>query len=158
MENENDIVKSVEEPSSVKPPMVNASNLASKSVRFTNFILDSILVWVIAFCIQYLLYSIGYGAIFEIKDNPLLELLIRLYYPLILFLYYFTFEGLYQRTPAKYFTKTIVVYRDGTKPSISSICGRSLARLIPFEQFTFLKKDGLGLHDSTSKTFVIFKF
>lgn len=157
MENENDIVKSVEEPSSVKPPMVNASNLASKSVRFTNFILDVILALIIYYGVRYILYSMGLGPLFEPKDNPLLQFLILLYWPLVLFLYYFIFEALYQRTPAKFFTKTIVVYRDGTKPSLSSICARSLLRLVPFEQFTFFGKDSTGLHDSGSKTHVIYK-
>jgi uncharacterized RDD family membrane protein YckC len=152
MENENDIVKSVEEPSSVIPPIVNASNLASKNCRFLHLFVDIILIRILGYGVVYLIYSMGYGSILETEriNGYLLG-------ALIVFLYYFIFEGFFQMTPAKFITKSIVVNRDGSKPSFGTILMRSVVRLIPFEAITFLGKDSTGFHDSISKTCVIYK-
>lgn len=152
MENENDIVKSIEEPSSVKPPMVNASNLASKNTRVLHLIVDIILIRILGYGVVYLMYSIGYGFILETE-----KLNGYILGALMVFLYYFIFEGFFQMTPAKFITKSIVVNRDGSKPSFGTIGIRSVLRLVPFEVLTFLGKDSTGLHDSGSKTYVIYK-
>lgn len=152
MENENDIVKSVEEPSSVTPPMVNASNLASKNTRVLHLIVDIILIRILGYGVVYLMYSIGYGFILETE-----KLNGYLLGALMVFLYYFIFEGFFQKTPAKFITKSIVVNRDGSKPSFGTIGIRSVLRLVPFEALTFFGKDSTGLHDSGSKTHVIYK-
>jgi uncharacterized RDD family membrane protein YckC len=71
-------------------------------------------------------------------------------------LYFVIFEGILQKTPAKYITKTKVVMRDGSKPPLKNIIGRSFARLIPFDQFSFLfGANPVGWHDSLSKTMVV---
>ena len=152
MEIENDIVKLVEEPSSVKPPMVNASNLASKNIRVLHLIIDIILIRILGYGVTYLIYSIGYGFILETE-----KLNGYLLGALMVFLYYFIFEGFFQMTPAKFITKSIVVNRDGSKPSFGKIGIRSILRLVPFEALSFFGKDSFGLHDSGSKTYVIYK-
>jgi uncharacterized RDD family membrane protein YckC len=74
-----------------------------------------------------------------------------------MFLYYSILEILFARTLSKYFTKTIVVMIDGSKPKPIDVLGRSLLRVIPFEYFTFLKGRKAGWHDDYSKTFVVIK-
>jgi uncharacterized RDD family membrane protein YckC/type II secretory pathway pseudopilin PulG len=70
--------------------------------------------------------------------------------------YYLIFESIWQRTPGKWITKTKVVDREGNKPSFLRIVGRSLARFIPFEAFSFLVSSyPMGWHDSLSKTLVV---
>ena len=69
-------------------------------------------------------------------------------------IYYFGMEILFQRTMGKFLTKTKVVNQDGEKPTPSQITLRTLCRLIPFDQFSFLfvRK---GFHDFFSSTMVI---
>lgn len=66
-------------------------------------------------------------------------------------------EALFQRTLGKMITGTCVVRADGTKPTFGQIVGRSFARFIPFEAFSFLGGKGfpVGWHDSLSGTRVI---
>jgi hypothetical protein len=73
----------------------------------------------------------------------------------LLFIYYFAFEAICQRTPAKFITGTKVINADGAKPSIAKIVKRSLIRFIPFEDFSFLGDKVYGWHDRWSQTFVI---
>ena len=68
--------------------------------------------------------------------------------------YYFIFETIFQRTPAKFLSGTKVVNQDLKKPGIVSMAIRTLARFIPFEPFSIFSKKGLW-HDSLSKTYVI---
>ncbi|TRX24053.1 RDD family protein [Flavobacterium franklandianum] len=80
-----------------------------------------------------------------------------LFWTILMFLYYATFEIVFARTISKYFTKTIVVRIDGSKPKPIDILGRTLVRIIPFEYFTFFRGRKLGWHDELSKTFVVVK-
>jgi uncharacterized RDD family membrane protein YckC len=75
----------------------------------------------------------------------------------ILFLYYFLTESYYSRTFAKYFTKTIVVNKDGSRPRKSTIFIRTLSRFIPIEFLSFLSSNIRGLHDMFSNTYVVKK-
>ena len=61
-------------------------------------------------------------------------------------LYHLVFEYFFQKTPAKFITKTSVVDKDGGKPSFKALLIRSLSRLIPFEAVSFLVADR-GWHD-----------
>ena len=71
-------------------------------------------------------------------------------------LYYLFFEGIWGRTLGKWITKTKVVRMDGSKPKFVQILGRSFARLIPFEAFSFLiSNNPVGWHDRLSKTLVV---
>jgi len=72
----------------------------------------------------------------------------------ILFIYYTFFEGLFGRTPAKWFSYSKVVNLAGKKPSFGWILIRSLARLTIIDMFfiPFLNKP---LHDHLSKTRVV---
>ena len=78
-----------------------------------------------------------------------------LFWSITTFFYYTITEVFLSRSLAKYFTKTIVVLEDGSKPKLIDILARSALRLIPFEYFTFLRGRKPGLHDEYSKTFVV---
>lgn len=68
--------------------------------------------------------------------------------------YYVLFEAIFGRTPGKLITGTRVVTLDGAKPGFGQIIGRSFARLVPFEPFSFLGSRG-GWHDRWSGTRVV---
>lgn len=70
-------------------------------------------------------------------------------------LYYVPFEYLTGRTPAKWITGSRVVNEEGGKPTFGQIIGRTFARFIPFEAFSFLGPTGRGWHDTLPKVYVI---
>lgn len=80
-----------------------------------------------------------------------------LFWSITSFFYYTITETVLSRSLAKYFTGSIVVLEDGSKPKPLDILGRSALRLIPFEYVTFLRGRKLGWHDDYSKTFVVRK-
>jgi uncharacterized RDD family membrane protein YckC len=133
--------------------------LAPKNTRALNFAIDIIFMNII----NSILYFISAFIVFD-EHSSLLDWLNSfdktqnfLFWTLILFLYYATLEIVFARTLSKYFTKTIVVMIDGSKPKPIDIFGRTLIRIIPFEYFTFLRGRKLGWHDELSKTFVVKK-
>lgn len=72
------------------------------------------------------------------------------------YLYYLIFESMWGSTIGKWITKTKVVDNHGNRPSFLRILGRSLARWIPFEAFSFLfSAHPRGWHDSISGTLVV---
>lgn len=73
-------------------------------------------------------------------------------------IYYFGFESITQRTPAKYITKTKVVSVDNTMPTIRQIIGRTLSRFVPIEPLSGLLntyRDDVWWHDKWSGTLVV---
>jgi uncharacterized RDD family membrane protein YckC len=134
--------------------------LASKNMRALNFILDIIFIKIISA----ILYFMAAFITFNKEYNSLLDWLNSfdkaqnfLFWSLIMFIYYATLEILLSKTLSKYFTKTIVVMIDGSKPKPIDILGRTLIRIIPFEYFTFLRGRKPGWHDHLSKTYVVKK-
>ncbi|MEM6265057.1 MAG: RDD family protein, partial [Bacteroidota bacterium] len=65
------------------------------------------------------------------------------------------FEAAFGKTPGKFVTKTQVVNKDGGKPTPGQLIGRTFARFIPFDAFSFLASNPVGWHDSLSKTRVV---
>jgi uncharacterized RDD family membrane protein YckC len=127
--------------------------LASKQKRFLNFIIDGILKLIIV------RLAIIFINIFEIaKGIASFDMIERyLFWSVISFVYFGLTETFLARSPAKYFTKTIVVMEDGSKPTVATILARTLLRILPFEALTFLRGRALGLHDKNSQTFVVVK-
>ena len=127
--------------------------LASKQKRFLNFIIDAVIKLIIV------RLTITFLNISEIsKGIDSLDMIERyLFWNVISFVYYGMTEIFLSRSPAKYFTKTIVVMEDGSKPTVTTILTRSLLRVLPFEPLSFLRGRTLGLHDQNSKTFVVVK-
>lgn len=128
---------------------------ADKGTRFGNYLIDMIFVYICSFVVGLIIgasASHSYGGYAGRSNNSLVFYLIGF---LIVFSYYTLMEGLTGRTIAKYITRTKVVDENGEKPDLNTILIRSLCRLIPFEQFSFLASGYSGWHDKFSKTRVV---
>ena len=140
--------------------MITDDLLASKGQRFLNMIIDLFIVYVLTMGIGAAINILG-----EVTGNfKLSEWIISLtlvenilFGVVVLFFYYLIMETYLSRTFGKYFTKTIVVKPNGTKPKLKSTVIRTLVRLIPIEAFTFLNDDARGWHDTLSVTYVVNK-
>lgn len=134
--------------------------LASKGERFLNFIIDLLIIYIIAVCIVATINIIGdvtdsYGVSNWVKSLSLIE---NLFFGLIILFFYYAFTEMYfSRTFAKYFTKTMVVRVDGSKPNTKNFMIRTVSRLNPIDPFSFLGKSERGLHDTLSATYVVKK-
>jgi uncharacterized RDD family membrane protein YckC/type II secretory pathway pseudopilin PulG len=120
--------------------------------RFGNFFIDMVglYIWsfVLGLIIGFVLALAGLGNIAALVGG----ILGIFFYPL----YYLFFEGIWQKTPGKWLTKTKVVMEDGSKPDFLHILGRSFARWIPFEALSFLfSGHPVGWHDRLSRTLVV---
>jgi uncharacterized RDD family membrane protein YckC len=136
--------------------------IASQGKRFIHMFVDSIVVqllstaggFVIGFA--YALAKVGGGGTFTKEDENWLQMIGFMWGLLVAVAYFVVMEAVFQRTVAKLLTGTLVVNADGTRPSLKQIIGRSFARLIPFEAFSFLGgTQPVGWHDSLSGTRVI---
>lgn len=113
--------------------------------RFGNYVLDRIFITIILIIISlpYFL-SESWSIWFELS------------FWVVPFLYFVLLEGIWQKTLSKFITKTKVVMKDGRKPPFKNILGRTLARYIPFEPFSFLfGSHPMGWHDRLSNTLVV---
>ncbi len=132
--------------------------LATKGLRFANYIIDYLLQFGLGFAIGFVL-----GIIAEMTGNyGLIEFLFEsgtimdwIFGYIVMLIYYTTFETLTGRSIGKFITNTKVVLHDGSDPTFNEILVRSLCRMIPFNAFSFLGEDGKGWHDSISKTYVV---
>ncbi len=123
---------------------------ASQARRFANHILDGFFFYVIFIIIALVIGLLGGFDESHTALQITLQILSIFAFPAC----YLFFEGIWGRTPAKFITHTKVVMRDGSKPDFAHILGRSFARLIPFDNFSFLFRT-VGWHDSLSKTLVV---
>lgn len=129
--------------------------LASQLKRLINFIIDSFILLVIYFLVSLINFY------FNIPNNEIyLENILYFFYFKLLILiaipiiYYIIFEFFFQKTLAKYITKTRVVNLKNEKPSFKEILIRTFCRLIPMEYISFLFSNQ-GVHDKLSNTVVI---
>lgn len=122
--------------------------LASNGKRFINFIVDLVI-----FRFAVILIVIPFAASDFVQALARNSLLNSVFGIVLYFLYYFFFETLFQRTPAKFLTGTSVVMLDGSKPEAAAIIKRSLSRVVPFEPFSGIK--GKWWHDKWSKTRIV---
>lgn len=123
--------------------------------RFAHFIIDMIAFQAVFYVIDYLIQVVFNAVSF----SPSLDLTVGLIYGLFTLLayagFYAIFEWKFQRTPAKWLTKTVVIDEYGNKPDLRTILLRSLIRYVPFEQFTFFDDNSRGWHDRWSNTWVV---
>jgi uncharacterized RDD family membrane protein YckC len=125
-------------------------NLANETERGENLAVDFILSSILgaAGVAVYFLIIEDYKTIpFKIKATAFLI------YLLVRFVYYFTFELLYSRTPGKFQTQSKVVNKYGEKPSVFQLLTRSLSRFISV--FSGISDDERAVHDTISNTFVV---
>ena len=132
------------------------SRMASAGKRFGNLILDGIFLNVINYVLG-LVLSQAYPPPVTTDFNEILNyfLVILFFNMMIYFAYYVGLEITLGKTIGKMITNTRVVNMDGQQPSVGAIIGRTFARLIPFEPFSFLGRDASGWHDKLTKTRVI---
>ena len=124
---------------------------AGKGLRFANFIIDYIAQFVMAFVVGSVV-TLTWGE----QGSDLLETIPDVVFGVfILLIYYLVLEGTTSRTLGKLVTGTKVVNEQSGKPTFGQVAGRTFARLIPFEAFSFLGLSGRGLHDALPKTYVI---
>jgi uncharacterized RDD family membrane protein YckC len=122
--------------------------LATTGQRLANYLLDQVAATVLGSVVGF-----AFGAL--VGDPGTAQ---SIGIGILLDLVYFTsLEFTSGRTFGKLVTGTRVVSEDGTEPSFAQILGRTFARLIPFEMFSFLVGAGhpVGWHDSLSRTRVI---
>jgi len=134
------------------------AHIASKAWRFVNNLLDTMIFTLVLFPTWYFTHRlVARLSVFDADTALWLTNSVGNWSLTIgsLFFYYFVFEAIWQRTPAKFITGTKVVDLYGTKPTVGTIALRTLVRLIPFEPFSFLGKGAYGWHDTLSQTFVI---
>lgn len=130
---------------------VDALPYAAKGRRFANMLLDTIFFYVCAILLGVVLAVLGMGESLA-QMNQLEELL----FGWSLFtVYYLAQEGLWGVTLGKLITGTRVIGEDGAAPRFRQILGRTLARLVPFEPFSFLGGLPTGWHDRWSATKVV---
>ncbi len=134
--------------------------LATRGQRFMNCILDTLIVHIILISIATTVVIIGnitnnYDLTKWFESRTIFQRL--LIWAVMLFFYYFLTETYFSRTFAKYFTKTIVVTKGGSRPNKRTISIRTLTRFIPLECLTFLGTNVRGLHDLFSDTYVVRK-
>ena len=133
--------------------------LASKGLRLLNFGIDVLIIYILEISIGTTIFLIGDLTNRDTASNWVTSLSIveSFFFGLvILFFYYGLTEMYFSRTFGKYFTKTLVVKHDGSRPNMKSIIIRTLSRLIPFEPFSFLT-GSRGWHDTLSVTYVVNK-
>jgi len=142
----NDLTNRIEEQKELDTKKVNPL------VRIIHFLVDTTLFFIIAI----FLYSI-LGLLINFSGN---ETLFKFWNYLILAIaflgYYIFMEAKYQTTVGKIITKTKVVTKDGKKPEFTNIVRRTLFRLIPVDQISFLFLSE-GFHDYLSETTIVKK-
>lgn len=125
---------------------------AEKGKRFANLLIDYVGMLLFLFVVMFVLDFIGLLSMDAMENGFAGNVVSWITYVV----YYALFESLTNgKTLGKYVTKTRVVNYEGYQPELSSILGRSLARIVPFEAFSFLGQKMTGWHDDWSKTFVI---
>jgi hypothetical protein len=128
----------------------------SLGLRFINYLFDTFLVFIIlSNYFNYAFHSIKpFGdsiptkvLFYELFGEDFMLFGIFFIYSI---LYYFITEFLFDKTPAKFLTDSIVLNSDCNKINASETFIRTICRKIPLEVFSFFGKN--GLHDSLSKT------
>jgi uncharacterized RDD family membrane protein YckC len=133
---------------------------ATALLRIGNLLLEDIFVlpfaYVTVFVIRYIDQLISINGLISrpifINIDPLGYFILL---NLSVYLYYFVFETIWQRTPAKFITGTKVITKTGGKPSMGTIAIRTLFRFVPFDPLSFVGKSVYGWHDKWSKTYVV---
>lgn len=122
---------------------------ATATTRFWHLLIDLIICMLILSKHIALLGENFYSLSDHYGEMALLYVLILVFR----IIYYMIYETLFNKTPAKFLTETRVTNELGEKVSSITILGRTLARFVPFEPFSFLGYS--RWHDRWSKTYVI---
>jgi uncharacterized RDD family membrane protein YckC len=124
---------------------------ASKTKRFANFLIDLFVFYVLAFLVGVVMAMANVDYLLD--TNPWLFNI--LFYLLFVGMFFVMETFMNGKTIGKYATGTRVVMEDGEPLQAKNILGRSFARLVPFEVFSFLGSESTGWHDRWSGTRVV---
>jgi len=132
--------------------------LASHGQRFANYLIDYICQVIMMFGVFMIIVMVAISnenksIISEIEAVS--DVVKYAFISAIVLIYYNVFEIFFSVTIGKLITNTVVVDRNGDKPTTDEILVRSICRLIPFEILSFLSLPGKGWHDAISKTYVV---
>ena len=131
-------------------------NLASTGHRVINAVVDTatfLAFWLLtSFAAMFVATKIGVN-LNEINEDEAIAVLGIGVVP-IFWGYYILTEHFFGKTLGKILTGTRVVNKLGNRPTFGQIVGRTLARSIPFEYFSYLATPE-GLHDQISGTRVV---
>lgn len=125
------------------------TSVVSSGTRIVHFFVDFV-----AFFITALILSLISGLFITTNDQTVLKLVSYVLFFISFFTYFVVMEFKFQKTIGKFLTKTKVVMIDGQRPRLNDIISRTLYRLIPIDQISFIFTKN-GFHDSFSKTTVI---
>lgn len=119
--------------------------MLSRRIRFLNWVIDSVISITVFIVLVRLLFPDGISR----EYATLIDLLIIVFN----FAYYLIFESIIGRTPAKFFTRTIVLDEENNPASFKKILIRTFSRFVPLEPlFILFNEDKMGLHDVLSAT------
>jgi uncharacterized RDD family membrane protein YckC len=129
-------------------------HLAGQGVRLINSIVDMISIFILWIILSLVLVLRGLDQVYTDESGE--QFLIT---PMIILLptfwtYYILTEFLFQRTLGKVLTKTMVITKNGSRPTFGQILGRTFSRSIPFEYLSYLVTT-IGIHDRISGTRVV---
>lgn len=133
--------------------------MAKPEQRFLNWVLDTIALILIAviFIVIISVIAKSYG------NKTLLPYLVvhpigqYTFVTIIRLMYYICFETWFGRTAGKFVTQTIVVDENGERVAHEVILIRTICRLIPFYELSYLFNPNRWWHDIISKTYVVNK-
>lgn len=126
----------------------------SRKKRFVNYVIDRILSFYLAYIIV-TISALAYGLLhFSYGSFTSWEIYVCIFIPSI-FLYYYLSERFLGRTLGKYITSTQVVDKMNKKLTSGQIIKRTIARLIPFNEFSLFNQTRLTWHDRLSCTKVV---
>ena len=139
----------------VEQPVQTTVPTASSNRRFFNLVIDTILYEIVMFVFIGPLTRLVFGKPFS--GNFWASYVLGLF---TLFLYYFIFETIFQKTPAKFITGTKVVMEDGSKADAVTIAKRTLCRFVPYDVISMYTgklpdKKGTWWHDRWTATRVV---
>jgi uncharacterized RDD family membrane protein YckC len=121
--------------------------LSERGTRFGNYLIDAI-CFIVIIILHSLLFDL-FGGIPEGGSDFLV-----IYSVALRIFYYALFEYFFLKTPGKFLTRTHVETMNGKRLTFGRATVRSLCRLIPFDNVSFLFSR-TGWHDQISGTCVI---
>lgn len=115
--------------------------IAEKNKRLMNYLIDQVSIFI--YILYFVLFIYDPGSLYVA-------------YFLVSCPYYFFMEQFNDgKTMGKIVTKTKAVTIDGEKMTLITVLIRTIGRLIPFDNLSYIFMKNDGLHDMISKTVVI---
>jgi uncharacterized RDD family membrane protein YckC len=129
---------------------------ASRGKRFANYLIDVIVLYLIALVFFALLATTGLTERFLHNNDFGTKLLDRLVTSIVLGVLWGITEALFKgKTLGKVITRTRAVNEDGSPITVKTAFLRGLSRIVPFEAFSALGDPSYPWHDSWTRTYVI---